>query len=921
MKHRAIATVLVMVLALVYATANFGFAQSGPPPVPDHLRAFSIVPPGQEGEVTLSELISGDYGAHYSDQLPLYANLVTDDDVTDDELATYFHSMQFGPGATVESTYSPVDGATVYRDNMGVPHIYADDLNKASFALGYVSAEDRMWQMDVFRHAARGTLAEFLGPGVDNAYINMDIATRREGYTPDEVRNMYDQWDDKFGALGDQMQGGLREYAAGINQYISELQSSPQMCSAEYQATGNPCPQPNPSEWNVSDTLFLVILQLRLFGETGGGELDNAAFYAHLQKQLGNKLGAKVYKDFIFQNDKKSPTTIPASQGRFPSQNLGKVNRKSFAVPDAAPAEAEEQQREQQQRNDTLRALGFPTGPMSNAMIVAPSESTSGNALQWGAPQVGYANPAFFMDIDVQVPSANVHYRGPAVPAASVLIPLGRGADYAWTLTTGYSDAVDTKVEKLCDPKGGEATQESEGYIYKGKCREMEKRDETFTIKQTPPPPGTQNPPGEETHTFYRTIHGPVFERGTVKGKPIALVKNRYFWKQELDSVAAFYKWNTQVRSIKDFRKAAREFSMNFNAFYADSSDIGWFHVGYLPTRPKGMHPSLPTWGTGKWEFGKRLPFKRHPQAINPEQGWIANWNNKPSVAWNNTDQCCWGSRKWGSVHRVSLLQDQMHELLDGAGKAELSDLVDVAKVAATQDARGVYLGPKMASWGQGALVAEDPKYTTALETVKTWITDGAHRFNKDDNPDAMDNSPALALFDEWWNQLIPKLYADELGEEGFEVMGVAWTDYSPGTSGGGGFFFDASSYVNNLFNKKAKKKLALDYCDNRGTDTKETCKQVVGEALKAAYDALVTAQGADMAAWELPPENIVFQELGAGAADPFPWQNRGTHNHIVEILEDGNLPPFKYPEPSPSGSGSPAPEPSGSASGSPPAP
>src|SRR5687768_17834178 len=52
----------------------------------------------------------------------------------------------------------------------------------------------------------------------------------------------------------------------------------------------------------------------------------------------------------------------------------------------------------------------------------------------WGAPQVGYANPAFFMDIDVHVPSANVHYRGPAVPAASVLVPLGRGADFAWTL-------------------------------------------------------------------------------------------------------------------------------------------------------------------------------------------------------------------------------------------------------------------------------------------------------------------------------------------------------------------------------------------------------------------------------------------------------------------------------------------------------
>src|SRR5687768_18037160 len=100
----------------------------------------------------------------------------------------------------------------------------------------------------------------------------------------------------------------------------------------------------------------------------------------------------------------------------------------------------------------------------------------------WGAPQVGYANPAFFMDIDVHVPSANVHYRGPAVPAASVLIPLGRGADFAWTLTTGYSDAVDTKIEKLCNPEGGEVAKDAEHYMFKGKCRKMESRVETFEI-------------------------------------------------------------------------------------------------------------------------------------------------------------------------------------------------------------------------------------------------------------------------------------------------------------------------------------------------------------------------------------------------------------------------------------------------------
>jgi acyl-homoserine lactone acylase PvdQ len=544
---------------------------------------------------------------------------------------------------------------------------------------------------------------------------------------------------------------------------------------------------------------------------------------------------------------------------------------------------------------------------MSNAMIVSQEESKTGNPLQWGAPQVGYANPSFFMDIDVHVPNSNVHYRGPAVPAASVLIPLGRGSDFAWTLTTGYSDAVDTKIEKLCNPDGGEATQDSDGYIYKGKCRKMTSRTETWEIAPTLPPSEPQ-PARSEERTFYRTVHGPVFERGTVKGKPVAFVKDRYFWKQELDSVAAFYKWNTRVRDIGDFRQAAGEFSMNFNAFYADSEDIGWFHVGYLPKRPKGMHPSLPTWGTGKWEFGKRFPFGKHPKAINPEQGWLANWNNKPSIAWDNTDQCCAGSRKWGAIQRVSLLQDQLENMLAGAGKVDMSDVVDVARIAATQDARGVYLGKKLTTMAAGAGPADKQEQLAAgLAAINTWIESGANRHNRDDNPDAMDDSPALALFDYWWDLIVKNVYEDELGTRGFELLGVSSMDYAPNTSAGGGFFFDFSSYLANLLNPKAKKKLALDYCDDRETDGKETCKQVVGDALVQAYDAIVAEQGADMSAWEKAPENIVFQELGAGSQDPIPWQNRGTHNHIAEILEDLNLPPFTAPKPSPSGSASPS--------------
>src|SRR5688572_16358015 len=179
---------LVVLAGLISASLLTSVGLAAPPAVDDHLRAFSIVPPGQEGNVTATELISSDYGPHYSDQLEMYASLIDDDDVTEEELSKYFHSMQFGPGADIEREYSPKEGVTVYRDGFGIPHVYTDTLDNASFALGYVSAEDRMFEMDAFRHAARGTLAEFIGAGTDDANLKMDIETRKHGYTDAEVQ-------------------------------------------------------------------------------------------------------------------------------------------------------------------------------------------------------------------------------------------------------------------------------------------------------------------------------------------------------------------------------------------------------------------------------------------------------------------------------------------------------------------------------------------------------------------------------------------------------------------------------------------------------------------------------------------------------------------------------------------------------------
>ncbi|MDQ4025921.1 MAG: penicillin acylase family protein [Actinomycetota bacterium] len=855
--------VLTLLIGLLATAVPAGVrAQDGPLPAPDTMRAYSIVPPGEEGNVTPEEVAAGDYGAHYDDQREMYAALIDDDDVAEGELGKYFHSMQFGP-KEIEREYEPVEGVSVYRDELGIPHIYADSFAGASHALGYTTAEDRLWEMDVFRHAARGELSTLIGPD----YLEMDVVARREGYTEEEVQRMFDDLDDKFGAAGKTVQEGLQAYADGVNQYIAELRMDPTKCPAEYQALGNPCPEPEPAEWSPLDTLYIAILQLRVFGETAGSELDNAGLYAHLVSKLGGKLGPKVYEDLVARNDPASATSIAPVDGTFPSQDLGRTSRKSFAIPDEAEQLARDTSREQRRYRAFLENLGF-RAPASNALLVSARESASGNPMEIGAPQVGYATPSFFWDVDVHVSGKDeAHFRGPAVPGASALVPLGRGPDYAWTLTTGYSDAVDTKVELLCDPEGGEATEDSNGYMFKGKCREMESRTEMFVVK---PSAGSPGPPAVEERTFYRTVHGPVFARGQVDGKPVAFVKQRFFWKREVDSIPQFYRWNTKVGSIADFAAAASKFTMSFNTFYADHKDIGYFHVGYYPVRPRGYHPSLPTWGTGRWEWKGRLPYARHPKVINPKQGWVANWNNKPAKGWDSYDGI-----KWGPLHRVELLQDAMHRYLDGPRKAKLSDLVDVIRQAATRDARAVYLGPRMVRWGAAS---DAPEAAAALDAVRRWVRDGAHRLNRDwkDGDDQEDNGVAAAVFDAWYTDLVHGVFDDELGADAYDLVGTPVTDR--------GMRHDFSSYLDNLFSKR-RRSYARNYCDDMGTPEKETCKHQVAKSLTDALAALKEAQGEDVTAWTTDAWMIEFQELGLGSVDPIPWQNRGTHNHVVEVL------------------------------------
>jgi acyl-homoserine lactone acylase PvdQ len=145
--------------------------------------------------------------------------------------------------------------ATVLRDAHGVPHIFALDEDALNLTNGYVEAQDRLFELEILRHAGRGTLSDILGA----SYLEMDVATRRDFYTEAERQAQFD-------ALPLADQRSLSQFAAGVSGYICEARLDPSKLPAEHAALGF-----LPDDWMVTDSVAVADYEIGAIGATRGG--------------------------------------------------------------------------------------------------------------------------------------------------------------------------------------------------------------------------------------------------------------------------------------------------------------------------------------------------------------------------------------------------------------------------------------------------------------------------------------------------------------------------------------------------------------------------------------------------------------------------------------------------------------------------
>ena len=386
-------------------------------------------------------------------------------------------------------------------------------------------------------------------------------------------------------------------------------------------------------------------------------------------------------------------------------------------------------------------------------------------------------------------------------------------------------------------------------------------------------------PPGSETLTAYRTVHGIVFARGKVHGKKVAFVSSRSTYGHESDSAIFFRDMNDprfMRHGVKSFRRATKAMNFAFNWSYIDSKHTAYQLTGWYPQRAKGTSPDFPILGTGRYDWKGYKP-KTHeadwlgqshiPHVV--DQPYMVSWNNKQAPGWAAADD----QYGFGPIYRQQMIAKRISRDLRGGKKISLPQLVQSMEEAATEDIRGVKLLPILfRALGHPS----DPKLKAAIAELRAWRRAGSHR--RDLNRDGKDEfTPAITLMDAWYPKLLgaefrpalgKKLFRKTQGMIGFGAPGGRAPSEYPSFSDG--WYGYVSKDLRDVYGPRPQGAYSRPYC---GRGSKAKCRAALRRSLLAATK--VTPQ----------------QEYGFGdcSSDPNPacWdQDRATHTSGISIPE-----------------------------------
>jgi penicillin amidase len=469
----------------------------------------------------------------------------------------------------------------VLRDHWGIAHIYAENEHDLFFTQGYLAARDRLFQLELWRRQATGTIAEILGP----RELRRDIGARLFRFRGDmqvELRHYHPRGPAIIGAFVD-----------GINAYVREVRADTAQWPIELRLLGVA-----PGLWTPD---VVISRHQGLLGNIEE-ELSTGRAVARIGPQRVKFLSAFGPGDPLLALDTAIAAdglfddilgTYRAFRGsvRFEAGDIAAWGRAAPTRSSAAPAVADSVNR---------KDIG------SNNWVVSGRLTQSGFPIMANDPHRAVAAPSLRHWVHLVAPGWNVIGGGePSLPGVSI----GHNEHGAWGLTIFDTDGEDLYVYRT-DPRN------SERYWYKGAWTAMRTIADTIRVKGAAP--------AIVRHRYTR--HGPVVYLDSANHRAYAI---RAAWMETGGAPYLASLRMDQARTWEEFREACTWSHIpGENMVWADTSGtIGWQSVGIAPLR-RTWSGLVPVPGDGRYEWDGYLPIADKPHAVNPPEGFIATANN-----------------------------------------------------------------------------------------------------------------------------------------------------------------------------------------------------------------------------------------------------------------------------------------------------
>jgi len=738
-------------------------------------------------------------------------------------------------------------GITVYRDHYGVPHVEAQDLQGLAYATGYLTARDRLFEMDVIRKLGQGRLSELLP-----AFLPMDRVVRREFLLQTDI-------DGQYAALSPQMKSMYEAYSAGVNRGAIETLAT--KTPTLMVALGDPW-----EPWTPRDSVIvdMVFTEVTFGGEGAAGQLENATLLAHLQRLYGPDEGMRAFNDLVPPSYPDAPTVIPRGDGPPAPSGAGydttgpAVSQQPLVHLGGLATAAAAQANELATVRNLITQYHIPLPRIgSYGVAISGSRTASHGGLLLGSPQSGLLAPPIFYEIGWHIPGVT-DCEGFTVPGLGPAIGIGWCNQHAWTLVAGnMGDQTDLYVERL-DP------QNPHRYWFDGTWHDTVQRTTTYIVKGTatcPPakgiPAGPCLPPQVVTETYDYTVHGAInaVDKADSVGFAYRRAQNGVFLRSLYGSAG----WNL-AHDMNGVMSATDAFTATYNMLYADSDGhIAYRFTGLQPVRP-GTDRRFPVPGSGETEWLGYLNQCQMPHDTDPSVGYFAvnQGTESKSISW-------WPDAPAVGVGVASRVgHDQ--ELVAGLRPATMEGLRALNKhLLEEDDPYAAVFYPLFAHALQGS---SDPRLQQALAQLDAWRADGFSRTDRDN--DNLEDHPGLAIF-----ELDNINYSPP--DDGFQVpLGDALIAAILGPPTGDHPLGTYNAQLSTVY------EVLTGHTAHRFVDDPDA---LIRTTLSQVLDKLTRQYGtSDMSRWHQPFPKEPFLALSAIGPAPVKGMDHGSYSQIVDL-------------------------------------